>query len=133
MDKIPKPEENAAAHIPVTSPTTADEEARTPLRTQSWRNSFRGRYGSPTKKKYSTSRWNGLVKNTWFWVLIGGLLFILILSLSLGLTLGRQSAENPEIELPSLHWYQTGLAYRVYIPSFSDSDGNGIGDFRGNL
>lgn len=131
MDKIPKPEENAAAHIPVTSSTTADEEARTPLRTQSWRNSFRGRYGSPAKKKYSTSRWNGLVKNTWFWVLIGGLLFILILSLSLGLTLGRQSAENPEIELPSLHWYQTGLAYRVYIPSFSDSDGNGIGDFRG--
>jgi hypothetical protein len=37
-----------------------------------------------------------------------------------------------QIEIPPLHWYEEGLIYRIYIPSFADSDGNGIGDFSGN-
>jgi maltose alpha-D-glucosyltransferase / alpha-amylase len=29
------------------------------------------------------------------------------------------------------HWYKTGVIYQLHIRSFFDSDGNGIGDFRG--
>src|SRR5512141_1132705 len=28
-------------------------------------------------------------------------------------------------------WYKTGVIYEVHVRAFCDSDGNGIGDFRG--
>ena len=29
------------------------------------------------------------------------------------------------------HWYEDALIYEVHVRAFADSDGDGIGDFRG--
>ena len=56
---------------------------------------------------------------------------VVIIALVLGLTLGLSHTEETLVTPPPLDWYQNGTIYRIYIPSFGDSDGNGIGDFAG--
>ena len=41
-----------------------------------------------------------------------------------GDTLSRQAAPGPE-------WWREGVCYEIFVRSFQDSDGDGVGDFRG--
>ena len=38
---------------------------------------------------------------------------------------------NPEPENPTPDWFKTAVFYEVLVRSFNDSDGNGVGDFKG--
>jgi len=57
------------------------------------------------------------------------LIIVIILAVTLSLTLRKKSPEVP-VTVP-LKWWQNGSIYRVYVASFADSDGDGIGDFKG--
>ncbi len=50
-----------------------------------------------------------------------------VMNLSVGVQAG---APAPCIEAP---WWKTGVAYKIYLPSFMDSDQDGYGDLRGVL
>jgi maltose alpha-D-glucosyltransferase / alpha-amylase len=43
----------------------------------------------------------------------------------------RELNKRPVERETDPHWYKTGVIYQLHIRSFFDSDGNGIGDFRG--
>jgi maltose alpha-D-glucosyltransferase/alpha-amylase len=38
---------------------------------------------------------------------------------------------NPEPDNPTPDWFKTAVFYEVLVRSFNDSDGDGVGDFRG--
>ena len=38
---------------------------------------------------------------------------------------------NPEPDNPTPDWFKTAVFYEVLVRSFNDSDGNGVGDFKG--
>ena len=56
-----------------------------------------------------------------------GIIVAAILNATLHVKYGPTKVTEP----PPMDWFENGIAYRIYIPSFSDSDGDGIGDFRG--
>ena len=39
--------------------------------------------------------------------------------------------EEPEPAERDLEWWQRSLVYHVYVPSYYDSDGDGLGDLHG--
>ena len=38
---------------------------------------------------------------------------------------------DTKVEFGELSWWKKTLIYHVYVPSFSDSDGDGVGDLKG--
>jgi maltose alpha-D-glucosyltransferase/alpha-amylase len=42
---------------------------------------------------------------------------------------GRARAEAPRRDDP--HWYKDAILYELHVRAFRDSDGDGVGDFRG--
>lgn len=59
-------------------------------------------------------------------VLIGWLALIITV---VALVLSYPRCRDPAAR----YWWQTEPVYRVYVPSFKDSDGDGIGDLKGML
>lgn len=83
---------------------------------------------SVQKKRVQCSK---LMRNKWFIIGMSGLILLIILAIVLGVTLGKKSpADDQGIEIP-LEWWQNATIYRIYVPSFVDSDRNGMGDFKG--
>nr|CAH0113779.1 unnamed protein product [Daphnia galeata] len=79
------------------------------------------------KRKHECSR---LMRNKW---IIGGmsvLILLIILAIVLGVTLGKKTQVVYEEPL-NLKWWQNSTIYRCYVTSYGDSDGDGIGDFKG--
>lgn len=42
-----------------------------------------------------------------------------------------QTSATPEAPQPELDWWRTAVFYEIFVRSFYDTDGNGIGDFNG--
>lgn len=42
-----------------------------------------------------------------------------------------QASATPEVLEPELDWWRTAVFYEIFVRSFYDTDGNGIGDFNG--
>jgi hypothetical protein len=81
------------------------------------------------KRKHECSR---LMRNKW---IIGGmsvLILLIILAIVLGVTLGKKTQVVYEEPL-NLKWWQNSTIYRCYVTSYGDSDGDGIGDFKGSF
>lgn len=79
------------------------------------------------KKRAQCSR---LMRNKWFVIGMSGVILLIILAIVLGVTLGKKSPIVYEEEIP-LQWWQNATIYRIYVPSFVDTDNNGMGDFKG--
>ncbi len=43
----------------------------------------------------------------------------------------RATIVNPEPDNPTPDWFKTAVFYEVLVRSFNDSDGDGVGDFKG--
>jgi hypothetical protein len=72
------------------------------------------------------------MRNKW---IIGGmsvLILLIILAIVLGVTLGKKTQVVYEEPL-NLKWWQNSTIYRCYVTSYGDSDGDGIGDFKGSF
>ena len=72
------------------------------------------------------------MRNKW---IIGGmsvLILLIILAIVLGVTLGKKTQVIYEEPL-NLKWWQNSTIYRCYVTSYGDSDGDGIGDFKGSF
>ena len=57
------------------------------------------------------------------------LFIVIIVAITLSVTLPKEK-KQPPAPVP-LKWWKNGTFYRVYVASFADSDGDGIGDFKG--
>ncbi|CAJ0585706.1 unnamed protein product, partial [Mesorhabditis spiculigera] len=69
-----------------------------------------------------------------FWVALRWILFILFWVLWIGMLIVAVClvALSPGCALRhSLSWWQQSLVYNVWVPSFQDSDGDGLGDLQG--
>ena len=99
------------------------------IKNPSWR--IKRPAGYISKYSNSSALWKSIVENKWcigfFTFFSAGIIFSFMMRMAL-----RFRYRENQIEIPPLHWYEEGLIYRIYIPSFADSDGNGIGDFSGN-
>lgn len=83
------------------------------------------------EKRIQCSR---LIRNKRFLIVTGVLVFLIILAIILGVTLGQKKTVEDnwdQVELIPLKWWQNATVYRVYVTSFADSDGDGRGDFKG--
>ena len=75
-----------------------------------------------------------LFRNKWFIVGFVAFILLLILAIVLGVTLGGKKTSEFEYEtLEPLKWWQNSTIYRIYVNSFSDTDGDGLGDFKGSF
>jgi hypothetical protein len=79
------------------------------------------------KRKHQCSR---LIRKKWFIVGMSALILLTILAIVLGVTLGKKTQVINE-EPVNLKWWQNSTIYRCYVTSYVDSDGDGIGDFKG--
>ena len=61
---------------------------------------------------------------------MSALILLTILAIVLGVTLGKKTQVINE-EPVNLKWWQNSTIYRCYVTSYVDSDGDGIGDFKG--
>ncbi|KAK4008132.1 hypothetical protein OUZ56_013285 [Daphnia magna] len=79
------------------------------------------------KRKMQCSRW---MRNKWFIAGMSALILLIILAIVLGVTLGKKS---PPVHVEPVHlmWWQNATIYRCYVTSYADSDGDGLGDFKG--
>lgn len=55
---------------------------------------------------------------------------MLIVLVLIPFTLVKKTADY-EWNGPALDWFRSGVGYQIYVPSFCDSDGDGIGDLNG--
>ena len=76
-------------------------------------------------------QWSALIRNRTFHISLVLLILLIILAIVLGVTLGSRSGDAQQKPCP-LKWWQNATIYRIYVPSFSDSDGDGKGDFIGD-
>lgn len=79
------------------------------------------------KKKLQCAR---LMRNKWFIAGMSVLVLMIILAIVLGVTLGKKSTAVYQ-EPIHLNWWQNATIYRCYVTSYADSDGDGLGDFKG--
>lgn len=63
---------------------------------------------------------------------VGAAVLLIILAIVLGCTLGKKSENYIHVEHFPLRWWQNSTIYRIYVTSFTDSDGDGFGDFKGS-
>ncbi len=73
------------------------------------------------------------MRNKWFIIGMSAFIVLLILAIVLGVTLGGKKSPTVYEELAPLKWWQNSTIYRIYVPSFADSDGDGLGDFKGSF
>ena len=73
-----------------------------------------------------------LIRKKWFIVGMSAFILLLILAIVLGVTLG---GKKPVVYTTpvNLTWWQNSTIYRCYVTSYVDSDGDGIGDFKGSF
>lgn len=83
---------------------------------------------SVQKKRVECAR---LMRNKWFIIGMSAFIVLLIVAIVLGVTLGGKKSPTVYEELVPLKWWQNSTIYRIYVPSFADSDGDGLGDFKG--
>jgi len=57
------------------------------------------------------------------------LILVIVIAVTLSVTLAKSPEERPAIT--PLKWWQNASVYRIYVASFADADGDGIGDFKG--
>ena len=64
-------------------------------------------------------------------IIIGVMVLVIVVVLSVTLSLTLTNKGEPQPKVVPMKWWQNGSIYRVYVASFADSDGDGIGDFKG--
>lgn len=91
--------------------------------------SIKDRY-NPNKPESRCDAVLQFARRWWIALLVGGILLLaLILGLSLGLTLSSKPVDDGgDVD----HWWKNAVIYRIHVPTFQDSDGDGIGDLQGN-
>lgn len=72
-----------------------------------------------------------LIRKKWFIAGMSAFILLLILAIVLGVTLGGKNKSVVYSTPVNLTWWQNSTIYRCYVTSYVDSDGDGIGDFKG--
>lgn len=74
-----------------------------------------------------------LIRKKWFIAAMSAFILLLILAIVLGVTLGGKNKSVVYSNPVNLTWWQNSTIYRCYVTSYVDSDGDGIGDFKGSF